>query len=92
MNVKTGGKKKMATMNQQDSTCFEAYTFTQGLIDDLEINSSRGNKFSPFPQKKWETRKPHSPVWRWTGVGAKENFSAKLAMNSKEKGPSTKPM
>lgn len=49
-------------MNQQDIRCFQADTFTQGLIDDLEINSSRENKFCPFPPKKVGNSKPHSPV------------------------------
>lgn len=34
-------RKEMARKNQQDIGCFEADTFGRGLIDDLEINSSR---------------------------------------------------
>lgn len=40
-NINRWRRKEMARKNQQDIGCFEADTFGQGLIDDLEINSSR---------------------------------------------------
>lgn len=49
VDVKT---EAMARKNQQDIGCFEADTFGQGLIDDLEIKSSRESKLSPFPPQK----------------------------------------
>lgn len=61
----------MAGKNQEDIWCFEAHTFRQGLIDDLEIESTR----VPLCPKI-RTPKPHA-LFK-DQLGATGNFSFKL--------------
>jgi len=47
----------MARKNQDDIWCFEADTVRQGLIDDLQIDSTRV-PLSPKKKKKTQTSYP----------------------------------
>lgn len=74
----------MARKNQDHVWYFGADTFEQGLIDDLQIDSTR----VPLSQKKQKTKTQIScPVCRSSGLAATENSSVKLAVNSNGKGP-----
>lgn len=61
----------MAGKNQEDIWCFEADTFRQEIIDDLEIESTR---VPVFP--KIRTSKPHALFE--DQLGATGNYSFKL--------------